>query len=218
MILSPNNKAPFFGISRHRIGMDGYGIKTLVTFMNCPLKCKYCINDICHASLPTEKYDIDWLTPQELYDRVKIDNLYFLATDGGITFGGGEPGLYAEYIREFKSICPPEWKLSLQTSLNYPQEILKELLPVIDEFIIDIKDMNPKIYKAYTEMGNTHVIQNLVYLKKHGQNKVRTIIIPVIPNYTINWENSAKELGKIGFYNIEIKEYIIPDEIREKSL
>ena len=100
-----SNKAPIFGISRHRIGTDGYGIKTLVTFMGCPLKCKYCINDVCHVPLPAEGYGIEWLSPQELYDRVKIDNLYFLATNGGITFGGGEPGLYADYIKEFKSIC-----------------------------------------------------------------------------------------------------------------
>lgn len=215
-----SNKAPIFGISRHRIGTDGYGIKTLVTFMGCPLKCKYCINDVCHLPLPAEGYGIEWLSPQELYDRVKIDNLYFLATYGGITFGGGEPGLYADYIKEFKSICHKEWKLTLQTSLNYPQKYLEELLLVIDEFIVDVKDMNPDIYKAYTGVNNEQVINNLLHLKKYSKTKNITILVPKIPNYTTNWWNSSAELGKLGICGLipyTYKEYIIPDKMRKEN-
>ena len=35
-----------FGICRHR-----NGITTLVDFMRCPLKCRYCLNYKCHAPL-----------------------------------------------------------------------------------------------------------------------------------------------------------------------
>lgn len=199
-------KAPIFGISRHRIGTDGNGIKTLVTFMGCPLKCKYCINDICHVPLPAEGYGIEWLSPQELYDRVKIDNLYFLASDGGITFGGGEPGLYADYIKEFKSICPKEWKLSIETSLNYSQNYLEELLPIIDEFIIDVKDMDPEIYKAYTEADNKHVLQNLIYFKQHCKDKIFKIIVPVIPDFTDNLGKSYKKLLDMGFEFLDLQD------------
>ena len=57
------------------MGTDGSGITTLVTFMGCPLKCKYCINQKCHEPI----YEIDGktlrkgimiLTPQELYNLV----------------------------------------------------------------------------------------------------------------------------------------------------
>lgn len=87
-------RAPFFAISRLRMGTDGKCITTLVTFMGCPLHCAYCINDQCHG----EVYERDGITPvqvslllspQELYDLVKIDNIYFQATGGGICFGGG---------------------------------------------------------------------------------------------------------------------------------
>ena len=75
-------KAPIFAISRLRMGIDGAGITTLVTFMDCPLHCKYCLNDRCHDSVyeadgVTLKKGTELLSPQELYDRVKIDNLYF---------------------------------------------------------------------------------------------------------------------------------------------
>lgn len=42
---------PIFGISRHRMGIDGNGVTTLVAFMGCPLKCRYCLNDQCHAPI-----------------------------------------------------------------------------------------------------------------------------------------------------------------------
>lgn len=202
-----SNKAPIFGISRHRIGIDGEGITTLVTFMGCPLKCKYCINDICH--MPTDQLNVEWLAPQELYDRVKIDNLYFLATSGGITFGGGEPALYVDYIKDFRTICPKEWKLNLETSLNYPCKHIEELLPIIDEFIIDIKDMDAKVYKAYTDKDNAQVIQNLVFIKEQKRNNDCLIRVPSIPNFTNNQERSINKLHELGFNRLETFNYII---------
>lgn len=40
---------PFFGVSRLRMGLDGMGVTTLVTFMGCQLSCKYCLNERCHG-------------------------------------------------------------------------------------------------------------------------------------------------------------------------
>ena len=36
--------AVLIGLSRHRIGVDGAGVTTLVAFHGCPLNCKYCLN------------------------------------------------------------------------------------------------------------------------------------------------------------------------------
>ncbi|MDO4368569.1 MAG: hypothetical protein Q4C26_07745 [Bacteroidales bacterium] len=41
------------------------------------------------------------MTPKELLGILMKDNLYFLATGGGVTFGGGEPLLRYEFITEF---------------------------------------------------------------------------------------------------------------------
>ena len=40
---------PIFGISRHRMGIYGNGITTLVAFMGCPLKCIFLQNPISSA-------------------------------------------------------------------------------------------------------------------------------------------------------------------------
>ena len=107
-------KAPFIGIMRHCINTDGNGVNTLVAFHGCPLKCKYCLN----PQSITPNGILDNLTPRELQEIVSIDNIYFLATNGGITFGGGEPLLRSNFIREFRQICPSEWRINVETSLN----------------------------------------------------------------------------------------------------
>ena len=66
-------KAPLIAISRHRIATDGVGVTTLVAFHGCPLHCKYCLNPQC------QRTDGIWkkLSPEELYEEVSINNLYF---------------------------------------------------------------------------------------------------------------------------------------------
>ena len=110
-------KAPIFAISRLRMGTDGKGITTLVAFMGCPLNCKYCLNPQCHEPVyetdgTTLLKNIMMLTPQNLYELVKVDNPYFQTTGGGICFGGGEPTMYADFIVEFRKICGHSWKIT----------------------------------------------------------------------------------------------------------
>ena len=88
----PPLEAPLIGIDRHRLATDGDGITTLVAFHECPLRCAYCINAQCFKESPECKLTVD-----KLIERLMPDNIYFLATGGGVTFGGGEPLLYADF-------------------------------------------------------------------------------------------------------------------------
>ena len=188
--------APLIGISRHRLTTDGEGVTTLVAFHGCPLRCKYCLNPhSLHSEGIWKHYDC-----MQLYEEVRLDELYFLATHGGITFGGGEPCLQSDFIYEFRQLCGQEWQLSVESSLNVPQENIEKLLPVIDYYIIDIKDINNDIYQQYTGKENEKVLNNLHYLIEHGKNEqiiVRTPIIPVY-NSESDVDNSIRLLKEMG--------------------
>ena len=106
--------APFIGIVRHRLATDGKGVTTLAAFHGCPLRCKYCLNPQCLDPKMVWRN----ITTSQLLDELLLDNLYFLATGGGVTFGGGEPLLRSEFIDEFCRIKVPEWKVNIETSLN----------------------------------------------------------------------------------------------------
>ena len=177
-----NNGVPIIGISRHRLGVDGNGVTTLVAFHGCNLRCKYCLNPEAIGSddgLP--RY-----TPESLYEKVKVDDLYFRATGGGITFGGGEPCLQADFIVRFRELCGNDWKIRLETSLNAPYFNLMKLVPVVDEWIVDIKTDDREVYQQYTGQPFAPVYQHLRGLMtKLGYNSNKLILrIPIIPGYT----------------------------------
>lgn len=126
-------------------------------------------------------------------------------------FGGGEPALRSRFIEAFRAICPKEWKINIETSMNVPQEHLERLMPVVDEYMIDIKDMNPRIYREYTGMGNEKVMSNLERLVAEGLADRCIIRIPLIPDFNTDddRENSVRQLQEMGFTRFDRFDYII---------
>lgn len=199
--------APFIAINRHRLTTDGEGVTTLVGFHGCPLHCEYCLNAQCLQA------DGVWcrLTPGELYSEVEIDDLYFVATGGGICFGGGEPLLRSDFIKAFAEIMNPEWKLTIETSLNVPHENVKAIASLVQMWYVDIKDMNPDIYKAYGCKENKQVISNLQWLAANGYADKVIIRLPLIPEYNTDEDRqrSQQQLEEMGFTNFDKFNYIV---------
>ena len=173
-------------VNRLRMGTDGRGVTTLVAFFDCPLHCKYCINDYCHEnedrfieSIPRAAY-----TPEELIKILKKDDIYYRMSGGGITFGGGEPLLQSAFIHEVCRLADPSWKMRIETSLCVPWRNVEPVLNDIDEWIIDIKSMDYSIYSEYTG-GSIHPLETnlgrLKYSEHRGKLRIR---VPRIPGFT----------------------------------
>ena len=198
--------APLIGLSRHRLTTDGLGVTTLVAFHGCPLRCRYCLNSQCLRA------DGVWrtVTPEELLAETIADNLYFLATGGGICFGGGEPLLRTDFIRDFCEQCPKEWRFYVETSLNVEQDLLEKAVPCVDHFYIDVKDMNPTIYKNYTGADNSRVVDNLQWLSRQQLADRVTIRLPLIPNHNTDADRqlSRRQLEAMGFSDFDCFDYV----------
>ncbi len=176
-------KSDIMSISRLRMATDGEGVSTLVAFFDCPLHCKYCINEYCHKKTMFKNKARAIYTPKELVDILKQDEIYYLMTGGGVVFGGGEPLLQSAFIHEVCQLIDPRWKKRIETSLNVPWELVEPLIGDIDEWIIDIKDMDPDIYELYTEKDNKNVIDNLLKICTLVFPEQLRIRIPYIKNY-----------------------------------
>lgn len=198
--------AKIFGIARHRLTVDGEGVTTLVTFNGCPLRCKYCLNKTSWDMAKGRDY-----TPESLFEEVKIDQLYFLATRGGVTFGGGEPLLQKEFIKEFRALCGNQWQIVAETCLNVPSEIVEEMNDVLDGFIVDIKDTNPNIYLDYTGKENPLVLKNLEWILLHGDPERIKVRVPHIPEFNTDEDvaKSVERLKAMGVVDIEEFTYVI---------
>ena len=198
--------APIITCARHRIGSDGKGITTLVLFHGCPLRCHWCLNAYSHAP-DTPRRE---MTPAQLYAHVRIDDLYFLATGGGVTFGGGEPLLYPDFLAEFKTLCPENWQICIETSLAVPWEHVRKAAEIADVFYIDCKDANPEIYRRYTGADNTHLLENLPKLLELVPADRIVLRLPLIPSYNTeeDRQRSMALFRQMGFTRFDTFTYI----------
>ena len=206
---------PFIGIDRHRLGVDGVGVTTLAAFHGCPLRCKYCLNHRClEAPEGLPRY-----TPKQLYDYVSVDNLYFIATGGGICFGGGEPLLRVDFLTEFKQLCGKSWNLTAETSLQVPRESVRQASLVVGDFIVDIKESNPETYRAYTGGDGNRAWDNLEYLLTLVGPDHITVRVPLIPDYNDEaaTERTAALLEGMGITKIDRFTYKILPCPEEKT-
>ena len=201
-------KAPLIAICRHRLALDGEGVVTLVAFHGCPLSCRYCLNPHCREPEGLWRR----MDARELLDEVMVDDLYFQATGGGVTFGGGEPLLRSRTIAEFCRLCPPGWHVGIETSLAVPQRRLAEVTPYVHRFIIDVKDMNPDIYRRYTGCDNSRVTANLGWLARNVDRRRVVIRLPRIPGYNTPADVacSRRQLEDMGFTLFDCFDYLLP--------
>lgn len=197
--------APIVACARHRLQVDGQGVTTLVCFHGCPLRCHWCLNPF--TLKPDTKREM--LTANELYEKVRIDELYFLSTGGGVTFGGGEPLLYSDFLQEFRSICGNGWHLCAETSLNVPWDHVAKAAECIDCFFIDCKDTDPDIYRRYTGQDNARMLDNLRRLLEIVDPTRITVRIPLIPGFnTAEAQQRSRDfLQAMGVQNFDLFTY-----------
>jgi pyruvate formate lyase activating enzyme len=203
-------------ISRLRMGTDGKGVTTLVAFYDCPLHCKYCINDFCHPGERGESLPRGSYTPAQLVNVLRKDDIYYKMSGGGITFGGGEPLLQSAFIHQVCRLADPDWKMRIETSLNVPWRLVEPVVKDIDDWYIDIKDMDREFYRKYTGVENYNVIENLFRLRNLGLIPKMHIRIPRIPGFNTekNIRESRKWFENFEGIDIEVFDYIPTQEIR----
>lgn len=192
-------------INRHRMLTDGEGVTTLIALYGCPLDCDYCINKDLLQNRSWKEF-----TKEELLTVIMQDYCYFVATNGGITFGGGESLLHAEAIEELISILPDHVNVTIETSLCVEQEKLVPLLEPVRQFIIDVKTWNPVIYQAYTHHSNELVIENLKYIAERQFQSKCKVRVPRIPAFTNeeDVQTTIIKLQDMGFQWIDVFEYV----------
>ena len=195
---------PLLGLARHRMEVDGDGVTTLVAGAGCPLCCAFCINRELLRQTPR------FVTAEELYRSVRVDDLYFQATGGGLCFGGGESLLHTDFYRALRPLCPG-WRFTAETCLNVPRESLERAAELFDAFIIDVKTLNAAIYRAYTGREQGPLLENLRFLAETLPPERLRVRVPRIPDYNDASDQDKTEaaLRRMGFTQIERFDYVL---------
>lgn len=103
-----NDKTCIFNIQKFSIH-DGPGIRTVVFFKGCPLRCYWCSNPESQNGKPEQMWDTqknehttvgEYKSMDEIITEVMKDEVFYEESDGGVTLSGGEVLFQAEFATE----------------------------------------------------------------------------------------------------------------------
>ena len=124
----------------------------------------------------------------ELLKVIEAERPFFDQSGGGVTFSGGEPLLYPEFLTEILDACGRlKIHRTVDTSGLASSRNLLEVAKRTDLFLYDLKLMDSKKHKEWTGVGNKKILQNLQVLAKTGAEI--QIRIPLIKGVNIDEEN-----------------------------
>ena len=168
--------------------VDGPGIRFVVFFQGCPLRCAYCHNPDTWDFKVNQKMSVEDILKK--YDGVKE----FLK-NGGLTATGGEPIAQIDFlIQLFKAAKLKGIHTTLDTSgilFNKTNTIkYDELIKYTDLVMLDIKHIDSSQHHKLTGQLNENVLDFAQYL---SDKKVPVWIRHVVvPNVTYNRTHLAK--------------------------
>jgi len=171
-------------------------------------RCDHCFEQCPTAALTPVGYSI---TLSELLYRVMIDQPFYHATGGGITFSGGEATQQMTFIHFFlQALKTRDIHCALETSgfFHYPT-FKEQILPYLDLVYFDLKLMDEQASIHYTGQSNRLILENFSHLAAEPDIQLMPRI-PLIPEITTTQENLAgiaNFLTKHGIHQANLLPY-----------
>lgn len=154
--------------------VDGPGVRVVVFFQGCKLRCKYCHNpDTWNHNEGTE------MTPEELVNKIIRFKPYFERSGGGVTFSGGDPLRQPEFLLETLKLCKENDINTCIDTAGVGLGDYDEILKYTDLVLFDVKDITPEGYKNVT---NIDIDESLIFLEAMKRNNtkmwIRHVVVP----------------------------------------
>ena len=155
--------------------VDGPGIRTVIFFQGCPLRCKFCHNPESQPFCGGEK-----VSSAALMKKILRFRPYF-ERSGGVTFSGGEPLLQPEFLLEMLQSCRKEGINTCLDTSGVGTGDYKEILSLCDTVLYDVKAINNAAYKDLcgADISETEKFQ-LALNESNAKIIVRQVVIPKI--------------------------------------
>ncbi len=159
---------------------------TRIIRARCTICCK-CAEECPATAIKTiGKY----FPPYELIKLLLSDRVFYETSGGGVTFSGGEPTFYMDYVGEImKELKKHNIHIAIQTSGMFDlPEFRAKLLPYINIIFYDIKLFRSNRHKYYTGQSNRRILSNFKALCKESTVSI-VPTIPLIPGITAKIDN-----------------------------
>ena len=179
--------------------LDGPGIRYVLFFQGCHLRCLFCQNRDTWERNPGSVVTVD-----ELMAELPRYKPYMDSSGGGITASGGDPILQPEFVGALFAAAQAEGiHTALDTSgLTGITPAVRELRAHTDLVLLDIKHVDPAAHRELTGRSNERIVgfaHHLAEIRKPVW--IRHVIVP---GYT-DTEESARQTAQFltGLPNVE---------------
>lgn len=132
--------------------------------------------------------------------EIEKDAIFYRNSGGGVTFGGGEPLLYTDFISAVAKRCQSEGiPVAIETCGYVSWRNLESVLDNVGLVMFDIKHMDPKMHKELCGRSNQLILKNLKHLSQRDDIEVvvRVPIIPGLNDTEDNINNTARFVASL---------------------
>lgn len=182
--------------------VDGPGVRFIIFFAGCPLRCKYCHNPDTWDMMKGKQYTAD-----ELLDEAITCREYW-GTKGGITVSGGEPLAQIDFLLELFIKAKERGINTCIDTAGGPFtregewfEKFKQLMNVTDVLLMDIKHINEEEHIKLTGHTGKNIIEMFRYLDEINKPVwIRHVLVPGITDndeYLIQTRDFIRTLGNV---------------------
>ena len=180
--------------------VDGPGIRFVVFFQGCPMRCLY-----CHNPDTWRMADGQQMTVEEILSQFRKNKAFY--QKGGITATGGEPLLQLDFLTElFEAAKAEKVHTCLDTSgITFRPEDAEltarfdRLMAATDLIMLDLKQVIPERHQALTGQSNENVLAFARYAAvKEKKLWIRHVVVP-------GWTDDDKSLAALGQFMAQLK-------------
>jgi pyruvate formate lyase activating enzyme len=153
------------------------------------------------------------LTVDELVAEIERDIPFYDQSGGGVTFTGGEPMYQLEFLLDSLRACKSRGIHTIVDTSGYALwDGFEAILPLVDQYLYDVKLMDELVHTHYTGATNRTILENLGKLSTAGAHlTVRIPLIPGINDDDDNLEDTASFLASLP--NLDCVEFMPYHEI-----
>jgi len=125
---------------------------------------------------------------EELLDEVLRDRAFYEKSNGGVTFGGGEPMLQVDFLEDIlPKLKETNIHVAIDTCGAVPWKYFERIIDYVDLFLFDLKLLDEQKFREYTG-GNIGLVTDNA--RQISSRKIPMWVrTPIIPGYTDDEEN-----------------------------
>lgn len=149
--------------------------------------------------------------PDELLATIMLDKHYFDASGGGVTFSGGEPTLWMDYLSTaLQALKAAGIHTAIQTcGLFSPADFCRQILPFVDLIMFDLKFIAGREQQKFTGQDSAAILENFQRLTIEAQSRLLPRV-PLVPGITATRKNLleiAAFLAGSGYSSCDLLHY-----------